>query len=142
MDPNTDSPAYIHLIMSSEAMMSKAKAVNDTSLMITKLSNLQAAIRDFDRLRLQGARFQSRDDEERQEYDADMDCIREMACGVAGEAIAAELEDRTPLDELCKIGGRDGEADLTEFQLQVVSAGLEKALLRKQSEMQKLLFED
>jgi hypothetical protein len=128
--------------MSSEAMISKANAINGVSLMITKLSNLQDAIRDFDRLRLQGARFQGADDEEYQEYAADMDGIREMACGVAGEAIAAELEDRTPLDELCKIGGRAGEGDLTELQLQAVSVGLERALLRKQSELQKLLFDE
>jgi hypothetical protein len=124
--------------MSSEEMQKQANQINDLSSLITKLSNFQSAIRDYDRLRLDGAKFLSFEDEEFQEYAADMDGIRALACGTAGEAVKAELRDPAPIDNLCHLGETDAELD--EMQMRSISAALDKALLRAQSQLEKVLM--
>ena len=124
--------------MSSEEMQKQANQINDLSSLITKLTNFQSAIRDYDRLRLDGAKFLSFEDEEFQEYAADMDGIRALACGMAGEAVKAELRDPGPIENLCHLGETDAELD--EIQLRTVGVALERALIRAQSSLEKVLM--
>src|SRR5436305_4267877 len=98
--------------MSSEAMMQRANAINELSSLITKLDNLFSAIKEFDRLRLEGAHFYGKDDESFQEYSADMDSIGALCQGRAGEAVSEELVDKAPLEHFRKCGGEEKEGDL------------------------------
>ncbi|HEY3781503.1 MAG TPA: hypothetical protein VGL56_10495 [Fimbriimonadaceae bacterium] len=123
--------------MSSEEIQKIADQINELSSLITKLTNFQSAIRDYDRLRLDGAKFLSFEDEEFQEYVSDMDGIRALACGTAGEAVKAELLDPGAIDHLCHLGETDAELD--EMQMRSISAALDKALTRAQSQLEKVL---
>lgn len=128
--------------MSSEAMMQRAKAINDVCSLITKLGNLESAIGDFGRLRLAGAQFYGCDDESFQEYFADIDSIRTLACGRAGDAIREELVDQEALDHLCNLCDDDGKGDLGPNDLRIIAEALERAQARAQVRLQKLLAGD
>ena len=125
--------------MSSEAMQEQARAINDASSLITKLTNFQDAIQDLERLRLEGARFRDSSDETFQEYTADMDGIRALACGRAGQVAALELINPEPMDRLCHLGEETGYADIEREDLQVISDGIERALIKAQAGLMKLL---
>lgn len=124
--------------MSSEAMQEKANAINDCSVLITKLTNLQDAMLDFERLRLEGARFLAAEDEAHQEYAADLDSIRALAGGSAGDALAAELKNPLPLDHLRHLGENDlGEIERSDVQL--LAEALDRALTRAHGQLRALL---
>jgi hypothetical protein len=125
--------------MSSEEMLKQANEINRLTSLITKLSNLQSALRDFDRLRLDGAQFLNWQDEEFQEYAADMDGIRMLCEGPAGEAVRAELTEPAVLDEICKLGKEDYEVTLGENDLRTIGLALDRALAKAEVKLQHLL---
>lgn len=128
--------------MSSEAFQQRANAINRASSLITKLSNLQSALKDFDRLRLAGAGMGTFEDDEYLDYHADMEGIRTLACGDAGEALRAELRDPTPINHLCELDMEVQESDMTEYELRAISSALDRALAKAQANLNKVLFED
>jgi len=128
--------------MSSEEMQKQADALNELTSLITKLNNLQSALRDFDRLRLDGARFLNWQEEEFQEYAADMDGIRMLCQSIAGEAVRAELTDTTVFDHLCKIGEHNYETDIEDGELRVIGAALDRAMAKSELRLQQILMGD
>lgn len=128
--------------MSSEEMQRQADTINELTSLITKLNNLQSALRDFDRLRLDGARFLNWQEEEFQEYAADMDGIRMLTLSPAGDAIRAEMTEPTLLDGLCKLGLDNYETDLDDGELRVIGNALDRALAKAELRLQKALMGD
>ncbi len=120
-------------------MMQKATEINELSSLITKLDNLISAIGEFDRLRLEGAHFYGENDEAFIEYSADMDSIRALLHGRAGEAISAELVDKTAFDHLSKLGGEENEGDLGPNDLRIICEAIERAQNKAQIKLNKLL---
>lgn len=121
--------------MPSDELQKTAHAINETSLLITKLGNLRHLIADYDRLRMAGAGFLSPQDEEYQEYWADADAIRSLARGPAGTALAAELPDSPILQNLQS----EDSSELGEIQLRTLAAALDRALAKAEARMHKLL---
>jgi hypothetical protein len=128
--------------MSSEEMQKQADALNDLTSLITKLNNLQSALRDYDRLRLDGARFLNWQDEEFQEYAADMDGIRMLCQSIAGDAVRAELTDASVFDHLCSMGEQNYETDIDDGELRVIGAALDRAMAKTELKLQKILMGD
>jgi len=128
--------------MSSDEMQKQADALNELTSLITKLDNLRSALRDFDRLRLDGARFLNWQEEEFQEYAADMDGIRMLCQSPAGDAVRAELTDLTVFNHLCCIGEENYETDIDDGELRVIGNALDRAMAKAELRLQKVLMGD
>ena len=122
--------------------MQRASQINELSSLLTKLDNLFSAIKEFDRLRLEGAHFYGADDESFQEYFADMGSISQLCLGKAGDAVSEELVDKAPLDHLRKFGDGENEGDLGPNDLRMIVEAIERAQTKAQVKLNKLLSGD
>lgn len=122
--------------------MEQARAINETTSLITKLDNLLAAVNDLDRLRLEGARFMDESDESFQEYAADMDGIRMMAEGPAGQALESQMRDPGPLKRLRCLGMPGNDCEITRTDLETICDALVGALTKAQGRLRKLIEGD
>jgi len=120
-------------------MMQRANEINELSSLLTKLDNLFSAIKEFDRLRLEGAHFYGEEDETYQEYAADMGSISQLCHGRAGDAVAEELVDKGPLEHLKNFEHGETEGDLGPNDLRIIVEALERAQTKAQIKLNKLL---